>query len=335
MNSNQASMTVSSKFGRMVACAMLLTSSIVGAPAAAAEFPSKPIRLIVPFSAGGFTDVLARKVAEEMATTLGQPVIVENRVGASGTIGANYVAKATPDGYTILMETPDTMITGPQLMAGVQYKPEDFRQLSLLVQQPLVLAVSDESPYKSVADMIEAAKRNPDKLTYASWGNGSSAHIASSVLANSAGVSMTHVPYKGVSNAIIDLIGQRVDSLYVGMMSTVASVKDGRVRPIAINRAERSPILPEVPTLSELGYSAYPISLWYAFGVPKDTPSDVVNTLAEAVRSAADSPAIRSWLEDVGMDVPALSPEATEEFMQVEIKNWSIAIQNAGIGASK
>src|SRR5690606_6858976 len=244
------------------------------------------------------------------------------------TIGANYVAKATPDGYTILMETPDTMITGPQLMAGVQYKPEDFRQLSLLVQQPLVLAVSDESPYKSVADMIEAAKRNPDKLTYASWGNGSSAHIASSVLANSAGVSMTHVPYKGVSNAIIDLIGQRVDSLYVGMMSTVASVKDGRVRTIAINRGERSPTFAEVPTLSELGYSAYPISLWYAFGVPNDTPSDVVNTLAEAVRSAADSPAIRSWLEDVGMDVPALYPEATEEFMQVEIKNWSIAIQN-------
>jgi len=335
MYSSSATAVAASKLGRFIACGMLLTTGLLAGQAAAAGFPEKPIRMVVPFSAGGFTDILARKVAEEMSTRLGQPIIVENRVGASGTIGANYVAKAAPDGYTILVETPDTIVTGPLLMESVPYKPEDFRQVSLIVQQPLVLAVSGESPYKSLSDVVQAAKASPGAITYASWGNGSSAHIASSVLATGAGVTMTHVPYKGVSNALIDLVGQRVDTLYVGMMSTVDYVKDGRVRPIAINRGERSPMLPDVPTLSELGYSIYPISLWYAFGVPKNTPSDVVEKIADAARAGVEAPSVKDWLTKMGMDVPALSPTATDEFMRTEIKNWGVAIQNAGIGASK
>lgn len=314
---------------------MLALFSLPSAASTAAQFPDKPIKLVVPFSAGGFTDILARRLAEDMAKTLGQPIIIENRSGASGTIGANVVAKSAPDGYTILMETPDTIITGPVMMEGVQYKPTDFRQLSLLVQQPLVLVVSGESPYKSVPDMMAAAKANPGAVTYASWGAGSSAQIASSVLAAKAGVNMTHVPYKGVSNALTDVLGNRVDSLYVGMMSSVDYLKDGRLRPIAINRDTRAPLLPEVPTLSELGFSIYPISLWYAMGVPQETPADIVEKLAAAARKAAESPAIKGWLTGMGMDVPALSSAETDTFMQTEIKNWSEAIRNSDESSKK
>lgn len=314
-----------------VLVASVMLAAPLAAPAAADSFPSKPLRLVVPFAAGGFTDILARRFAEQMATTLGQPVVVENRVGASGIIGANYVAKADPDGYTILMETPDTMITAPALMNGVQYKPSDFRQVSLLVQQPLVLVVPGNSPYKSIPDMLASAKANPGKLTYGSWGNGSSAHIASEALAGNAGVAMNHIPYKGVSQALTDVLAGRLDSLYVGMMSSLDYLKQGKLRPIAINRDQRAPLLPDVPTLAESGASVYPIGLWYAIGVPAGTPDAVVEKLYQAARKAGDSD-IRDWLSGMGMDMPLADPKATDAFMHTEITNWDAAIKKSGIG---
>ncbi|MEB2399796.1 MAG: tripartite tricarboxylate transporter substrate binding protein [Alcaligenaceae bacterium] len=319
-----------STISAFIALAMTTASLTASAAPATGKFPDKPLKLVVPFAAGGFTDILARRFAESMASTLGQPVIVENRAGASGIIGANHVAKSEPDGYTILLETPDTMITAPALMKGVQYKPSDFRQVSLLVQQPLVLVVPSSSSYKSISDLIADAKANPGKITYASWGNGSSAHIASSVLAENGGVSMNHVPYKGVSVALTDVLAGRVDSMYVGMMSSLDYMKQGKLRPIAINRIERSPLLPNVPTLAESGVSAYSIGLWYAMGVPKGTPDQVVEKLYRAAEKAGAS-SIRDWLNELGMDVPATNPKATEEFMKKEIANWDSAIKQSGI----
>ena len=316
----------------LAASAMMAGSLTAFAASAPEAFPERPLRLVVPFAAGGFTDILARRFAENMAATLGQPVIVENRVGASGIIGANYVAKAEADGYTILLETPDTMITAPALMKGTQYKPSDFRQVSLLVQQPLVLVVPSVSSHKSIPDLAAAAKANPGKLTYASWGSGSSAHIASSALAENAGVSMNHIPYKGVSPALTDVLAGRVDSMYVGMMSSLDYLKQGKLRPIAINRNERAPLLPDVPTLAESGVSVYPIGLWYALGVPGGTPDAVVEKLYRAAQKAGSSN-IRDWLTGLGMDVPVSDPKATEVFMSEEIANWEVAIKNSGIGS--
>ncbi len=319
----------------LIVVPVLLSVPMAASAASAADkFPDKPIKLVVPFAAGGFTDILARKFAEDMAKSLGQPIIVEDRAGASGIIGANYVAKADPDGYTILLETPDTMITGPALMTGLQYKPTDFRQISLLVQQPLVLVVNGQSPYKSIADLARAAKANPGAVTYASWGNGSSAHIASSILADSVGVTMTHVPYKGVSPALTDLLAGRVDSMYVGMMSSVDYLKDGQLRPIAINRTQRAPMLPDVPTLAESGVTVYPIGLWYALGVPKGTPDGVVEKLHRAASKASGIPGIKDWLTGLGMDVPGADPKATEIFVRTEIENWQAAIKRSGISAA-
>ncbi|MVW70053.1 tripartite tricarboxylate transporter substrate binding protein [Bordetella sp. 15P40C-2] len=324
------SLIMKRKLGWIAAGAVMAMSIVPTGAVHAAQFPEKPVRIVVPFTAGGFTDILARRLAEQMSGTLGQPVIVENKAGASGIIGGNYVAKSPADGYTILLETPDTVVTGPMLMEGVQYKPSDLRQLSLLVQQPLVLVVSGKSQYKSLDDVMKAAKANPGALTYASWGNGSSAQIASSILTKSAGVNMTHVPYKGVANALTDLLGERVDMLYVGMLSTVDYLNDGRLRPIAINRSERAPMLPQVPTLAEAGFAIYPIGLWYAMGVPADTPTEVVNKLSEAARKAVEAPEVKKWLTDMGMDVPALDPAATEAFMKSEIENWGPAIRSSG-----
>jgi|SRR5690625_1236899 len=312
--------------------ALTLAASVVSGVAVAGEanYPAKPINMVVPFSAGGFTDILARRFADEMSKTLGQPIIIENRVGASGVIGANYVSKAKPDGYTLLFETPDTIVTAPMLMEGVQYEPSDFEQVSLLVQQPLVLAVSGSSPYKTLPAVIEAAKERPGELTYATWGNGSSAHIASSALSNGAGITMNHIPYKGVSPALNDLMAGRIDTMYVGMLSTVDYSKDNKIIPIAINRVERSPKLPNVPTLEEAGVSVYPIGLWYALGVPTGTPQPVIDKIYEAAQEAGQSD-ILDWLSGLGMDVPVLDPQATAEFMAEEITNWESVIQDSGI----
>ncbi|WP_218368974.1 tripartite tricarboxylate transporter substrate binding protein [Bordetella sp. BOR01] len=303
------------------------------ASAGAAEtFPSKPIRIIVPWTAGGFTDILARRLAEHMSGTLGQPVIVENKVGASGSIGATYVSKAAPDCYTILMETPDTMVINPMIMKDLAYDPvKSFDQISLLVVQPMVLSSSGKSNFKSLPDLIERARSSKNPMTYGSWGNASAAHLAFAQFADLTDVQMTHIPYKGVSEAFTDVIAGRVDVIFVGMMSSKEYVANGQLRPLAIADDQRSRALPDLPTFKELGIDMPNLSLWYAFGAPAGTPPAAMKRLQEAASAALKDPAINSWLTGYGMSVVSADPDTASQFIKDEIPRWSRALKAAKV----
>lgn len=324
--------TTMKRYWKMLLCGLALVMG--GAPvcgrAADGPFPTRPVRIVVPWTAGGFTDILARRLAEHMSVTLGQSVIVENRVGASGAIGAAYVAKADPDGYTILMETPDTMVINPMVMQGLAYDPvKSFSQISLLVVQPMVLSASGKSDFKSLGDLVAHARAAKNPTTYGSWGNGSAAHLAFAKLAELTGIEATHIPYKGVSEAFTDVIAGRVDVIFVGMMSSKEYVANGQLRPLAIADDSRSAATPDLPTFKELGINLPNLSLWYAFGAPAGTPPAAMKRLQQAASAALEEPGIHGWLTGYGMKVVSEDPAATSQFIKDEIPRWSEALRAA------
>lgn len=275
-----------------LALALGLTATLgLGRSAVAADFPDRAITMVVPFAAGGSTDVVARIVAQKMSEDLGQQVIVQNVAGAGGNLGAGNVARAEPDGYTILMGTVATHALNPLILKSTPYDPEkDFAPVSLLVVVPNVLVVNPELPAKTVPELIALLKAEPDKYSYASSGNGTPLHLSGELFKSMAGVSMQHIPYKGAGPALNDVIGNQVPIMFDNLPSSSSHIKAGTLRALAVTTAERAPSFPDVPTVAESGIPGYETYTWNALFAPAKTPSEVVMRLNASAKKRSPTP---------------------------------------------
>lgn len=319
----------------MFACAALVACAGISFAQSASNFPHKHITMVVPWAPGGFTDVYARKVAEKMSQNLGQPIIVENRAGANGSIGTAYVAKSAPDGYTIIVETADTHAINPSIYPpnNLKYDPiKDFKQIAILSSQPLILAINSSVPANSVADLVAMAKAKPGVLTYATWGKGSVAHLGVVRFAKSAGIQLNHIPYKGVSPAVLDVVAGRVDLMLTGVYTSGEYFKNGMMKPLAAASNQRLPLMPNLVTLQELGYQDLDLRLWYGLGVPSATPDAVVERLYQAATVALQSADVKALLDKNGMDVHGYSPAEATRHVTKERGRWAAAAEAAGDG---
>jgi tripartite-type tricarboxylate transporter receptor subunit TctC len=315
-------------------CRVVATLALaVAAGAAAQTFPSKPIRLIVTYPPGGGADLMARLVAPKMAETLGQPVVVENKPGASGQIGAAEVARAAPDGYTLMLDAANHAVN-PSLFPKLPYDTHTaFQPISLLVQFPNVLVVTQGFPANDVKDLIALAKAKPGSVAFASSGNGSAQHLAGELFRQKAGVEMTHIPYKGGGPALNDVIGGQVPVFFANMASGLAHIKAGRLRALAITGSKRSPALPEVPTMSQAGLAGYEVYEWNAIFAPAGTPATIVGKLFDAISKAMHSPDVRERVAALGGEIAALPPAETTAFIRAQTDLWGRVVRAGGIKA--
>jgi tripartite-type tricarboxylate transporter receptor subunit TctC len=311
-----------------------LLGCILGGAASAAlaqAYPNKPIKLIVPFAPGGFTDVVARILGQKLSVSLGQPFVIENKAGAGSTIGTDFVAKAAPDGYTLVMVST-THVISPAIYPKLPYDPiKSFTPVGKLVDSAYVLLVNPKVPANNVAEFIALAKASPDKIHYASSGNGSSQHLMGGMFAAMAGVKMKHVPYKGSGGAANDLVAGVVESSFAGVPNAMAQVPAGRLKALAVTTSKRIPQLPDVPTMQEAGVPGYNASVWLGLLAPAGTPKEVVmklNAEIAKVLSAADT---KKELYAAGVEADISSPEALNTLMVQELDRWGKIIKDAGI----
>ncbi|NGM86833.1 tripartite tricarboxylate transporter substrate binding protein [Parapusillimonas sp. SGNA-6] len=297
----------------------------------AAGFPDHAITLVVPYPPGGTTDIASRTVAQEMEKALGQTIVVENRAGAGGNIGMGHAARAKPDGYTIAMGTIGTQSINQFLYKDMAFNPEkDFQPIAMVLTTPNVIAVSADSKIKNMKDLIAAAKEK--KLSYASPGVGSSVHLTGAYLEQVAGIDMLHIPYKGASASLPALIGGQVDVLLDNLPSTLAHIKDGsKVRGIAITSAERSPSIPDIPTVAESGLKGVDVTAWFALYAPKGTPPDVMTKLIGAAKQALATPAVKDKFVSLGAEAGTLAGDELRAFEAKERERWSKLIKERGI----
>jgi tripartite-type tricarboxylate transporter receptor subunit TctC len=310
----------------------LATTLVLATPAFA--WPDKTITLIVPFPPGGSSDSIARTIGQKMQEKLGQPVVVDNKAGATGTIGAAQVKRAPPDGYTLLVSSLGPFVIAPHLLKNVQYDAtKDFDLISVAVQAPNVLVVPVSSPLKSVADTIAEMKKAPNKMTFASSGNGSSDHLTAELFWLQTGTSGVHVPYKGGGPAISDLLGAQVDASFSNINSVIAHINAGKLRALAVTGDKRSTLLPQVPTLVESGVKDADVYSWQAVAAPKGLPADVKSKLHEAIVAALNDPAVKPKLIEVGFEVVGNTPEQFSAFQQREYARWKQLIETRKITA--
>jgi len=298
--------------------------------AAAQDYPSRPIRLIVTVPPGGAADFIARLVGGKLSEAFGQPVVVENRGGAGGTIAADAVAKAPADGYTLLQNSITTHGVGPHLYSKLPYDPvKDFAAVSGLALLPLVMAVNSEVPAKTVADLVALSKSTA--LNFASSGNGGAPHMAGELFKSVTGASLTHVPYKGSGPAVADLVGGRVHIMFDAPPSLIAHIRSGKLRVLAAASPQRNRLLPEVPTFDELGYPKVAVSLWYGLLAPAGTPIPIIQKINREVVKALDAPDVRERLQAQGAEPMPGTPEAFASFMQEEMAKWAPVVKQAGV----
>ena len=305
---------------------------IAAAPAAAEDkYPSKPITIVVPFSAGGTTDILARIVGVKLGETLGETVIIDNRPGAGGNIGAALVAKAKPDGYTLLMGTVGTHAINQTLYPKLSFDPiKDFAPLTRVANLPNLLVVHPSVPVKNVQELIAYAKANPGKLNFGSSGNGSSIHLSGELFKNMTGIDMQHVPYKGSAPAVTDLLGGQISMMFDNMPSAIQHVKSGKLRPLAVTTTKRSPALPNVPTIAESGVKGYEATSWFGLLAPAGTPPALVNRLnAELVKILA-MPDVKKQMAEQGAETYSETPAAFSAFIKSETAKWAKVVKASG-----
>ena len=309
---------------------LALLGVAVACAAVAQTFPSRAIRVIVPFPAGGTADGIARTVSQRMSENVGQALVVENRSGANGIVGTEAVAKSTPDGYTLLM-APSGHAINNSLNASVPYDPvKDFQMLTLIGTVPMVAVVNNDFPVRSIRDLIDTAKAKPGSISYGSGGPGGSNHLAVELFSTMAGVKMLHIPYKGDTPGIADLLGGQIQMIFLNIPSALPLAKSGRVRAIGITSRTRSELLPDVPTIAETvpGYEA---GSWHGFFAPAGTPAPVVATLSTELRRAINTPQVRDKLKADGVNVVANTPEEFTAFVKTEIDKWAQIIRTANV----
>lgn len=318
-----------------ISSTLLTLAGLLGlaAPALAqSDFPNKPINLVVPFAAGGSTDLVGRIVAEAMGAQLGQTVLVVNQAGAGGVLGATAVADAAPDGYTILMGTIATHALSASLYATPPFDPvADFAPISLLVTVPNVLLVNPEFPAQNVEELIALLKAEPDAHTYASSGNGTPLHLSGELFKSMAGVDMVHVPYQGSGPALVDALSGAVPIIFDNLPSATEHMKAGTLRPLAVTTLERAASFPDLPTMDEAGVPGYETNTWNAIFAPAGTPPEVVAKLNEAVVAAVNDPAINARLAEVGAVVVGSSAEELATHVASEVARWAPVIEQAGV----
>jgi len=320
-------------FWKMSIWAALLAAAGLhaGAQAQAQTFPSRPVRIVVPFAPGGATDALARAMAQKMSESWGQPVVVENKPGAAGNIGTEFVARAPADGYTMLMAINSHAINA-SLYSKLGYDPiKDFQPVSLFAIAPNVLAAHPSLPANTVQELIKLAQARPGEISYGSAGSGSGSHLAGALFANLAGVQMTHVPYKGVTPAVTDLIGGQI-SLSFSVYSVVdPHIKAGKLKAIAVTSAKRSPYAPTLPTVAESGLKGFDVVSWFGLLVPATTPKEVVAKIHDEVARIAKLPDVKEKFASQGIDLVGNTPTEFADFIKQDWAVWDKVIKSTGI----
>jgi tripartite-type tricarboxylate transporter receptor subunit TctC len=300
--------------------------------AGAQDYPRKPVRLIVPFAPGGGNDTVARAIAQSLGASLGQPVLVDNRSGAGGVVGAELAAKAPADGYTLFLGGVGSHAVNPSLHARLPYDPvRDFAPITLIASAPSVLVVHPSVPADSIGEFTALAKANPGKLNYASNGNGSSAQLAAVMYESMAGVAMVHIPYKGLAPALVDLLGGEVQAMFSSVVAIVPHIRAGRLRALAVTGRRRSPLMPEVPTLDESGLAGYEAGSWYGMLAPAGTPPPVIARLHDGIVRALEQPEVRERLAAEGAEVIGSTPEQFAAHIKSELARTGKLLREAGI----
>jgi len=319
---------------RALVCSLVLGGGLwAGAqPALAQGYPDKPIHMVIPFPAGGALDILGRLIGEHLAQQLKQPVLVENRAGAGGNVGAEYVARAAPDGYTILLGSNPLATTA--LYPGLSFDVlRDFAPVAYIGYAPLILVVPENSPAKSLKDILDAARADPSKVSFASAGAGSSGHMAAELLKSVANVNMLHVPYRGGAPALVDLIAGRVSFMLLDPPQSLPHIKAGRLRAIMVGSPTRFALLPEVQTATEAGYPNLQAVVWWGFVAPAKTPKEVVLRLNAEIQKALADPAVRARLAELGVSSEPKTPAQFGDYVKTETLKWNDLIKKAKLRA--
>jgi tripartite-type tricarboxylate transporter receptor subunit TctC len=308
-----------------------LVLALIAGVVAAQPWPSKPIKWVVPFAPGGTTDILARTIGEKLSVTLGQPIIVENKPGAGGGVGAEQVAKSPPDGYTIMGGTISTHAINASLYKNLPYDPvRDFAPITLIVRVPNMLVVNPDVPAKDVRELIALLKANPGKYSFASSGNGTSQHLSGELFKVMTGVEMQHVPYRGSPPALADVVGGQVTMTFDNITTAWPLVKGGKLRALAVTTAKRSPIAPDVPTLAESGLAGYEIGSWQGVFAPAGVPPEIVKRFNAEIVRIINAPDVRQKLLDMGAEPAPNTPEEFAAMVKAEVAKWSDVVRKSG-----
>lgn len=318
----------------LIAVAAVAASAPLLAPTSAfaqAAYPSRPIRLIVPFPAGGGTDLIAREVANKVATSNGWSIVIDNKPGSGGNLGVDAAAKAPPDGYTLVLGQTSNLAINPTLYTKLQYDvAKDLTPVGLVASAPLVLVVSSDSPYKTLGDVVAAAKAKPEALNYASSGSGTVAHLATELFQKTANVRFTHVPYKGAAQGSTDLIGGQIQMYMSSVPTLLGHIKTGKMRPIVVTSLKRIADLPDAPTVDESGFKGFEAATWFGIVGPAGLPKDVVVKLNTAFNKAIEDPEVKRKLAAQGAEVKGSTPEAFGAYIRSETVRWGKVVKESG-----
>jgi tripartite-type tricarboxylate transporter receptor subunit TctC len=316
---------------RIVASAIVALFATMIAPAAAADYPTRPVTLVLGFAPGGPSDVIGRILSRKLEQLLRQPVVIENRTGAGGSVAGQAVARATPDGYTLLLASGSILAINQHLYKNVGYDSEkDFEPISVIGTQTNVLYVHPSVPARSLAELIALAKANPGKLNFGSGGNGTPAHLAGELLKIEAKLEMTHVAYRGTGPALQDVIAGHIQMAFSPAAPLVSHVQSGAIRPLAVTTLARTAVLPDVTTIAELGFHGFDATTWHALVAPGGTPKDVTSTLHRAMNETLHDPDVRKALTNLGVDVIANTPEEFRAYLRSEIPKWAAIVRASG-----
>nr|WP_315239413.1 tripartite tricarboxylate transporter substrate binding protein [uncultured Albidiferax sp.] len=317
--------------GALAAAAAALLATL---PAQAQNYPSRAIRVIVPFPAGGGTDIIAREVANKVATSQGWTLVIDNKPGSGGNLGVDAAAKAAPDGYTLVLGQTSNLAINPTLYPKLPYNPEkDLTPVGLVASAGLVLAVAADAPYKTLADLVAAAKAKPGTLNYASSGNGTVAHLATEQFQKIAGIQLTHVPYKGAAQGATDLIGGQIQMYASSIPTLIGHIRNGKMRALAVTSLKRNADLPNVPSLDESGYKGFDAVTWFGLAGPAGMPKEAITKLNAAFNQALASPEVKQKLDAQGADVLGGTPEAFAALIRSDIQRWGGIVKASGARA--